>query len=121
MILVIEMTNDSQVRIRRRLPDQKPKAQRNEILVRLVARARRGGPSLLKSRLAYSEDRRRIPSRCAPLWPHLPHWSHRRDWHCQYLDPLMNPAVALRWFSWPNIALLAPVPLATAAVGFFTW
>jgi cytochrome d ubiquinol oxidase subunit II len=35
--------------------------------------------------------------------------------------PLMNHAVALRWFSWPNIALLAPVPLATAAVGFLTW
>ena len=35
--------------------------------------------------------------------------------------PLMNHAVALRWFSWPNIVLLAPVPLATAAVGFLTW
>jgi cytochrome bd ubiquinol oxidase subunit II len=35
--------------------------------------------------------------------------------------PLMSQAVALRWFSWPNIALLAPVPLATAVVGFFTW
>ena len=35
--------------------------------------------------------------------------------------PLMNHAVALRWFSWPNIALVAPVPLATAAVGFLTW
>ena len=34
---------------------------------------------------------------------------------------LMNHAVALRWFSWPNIALLAPVPLATAAIGFLTW
>jgi len=35
--------------------------------------------------------------------------------------PLMNNAVASRWFSWPNIALFAPVPFATAAVGFFTW
>ena len=35
--------------------------------------------------------------------------------------PLMSQAVASRWFSWPNIALLAPVPLATAVVGFFTW
>jgi len=35
--------------------------------------------------------------------------------------PLMNHAVALRWLSWPNIVLLAPVPLATAAVAFFTW
>jgi len=33
----------------------------------------------------------------------------------------MSQVVALRWFSWPNIALLAPVPLATAVVGFFTW
>ena len=35
--------------------------------------------------------------------------------------PVMNNSVALRWFSWPNIALLAPVPLAAAAVAFFTW
>ena len=35
--------------------------------------------------------------------------------------PLMSEVVALRWFSWPNIALLAPVPLATAVVGVFTW
>jgi hypothetical protein len=41
----------------------------------------------LRGRLAYSEDRRRGPSCCAPLWPHLPHWRSCRDWHCQYLDP----------------------------------
>lgn len=35
--------------------------------------------------------------------------------------PLMSPAVASRWFSWPNIALLSPVPIATAAVAWFTW
>ena len=28
--------------------------------------------------------------------------------------PLISPAIADRWFSWPNIALLAPVPIATA-------
>jgi cytochrome d ubiquinol oxidase subunit II len=35
--------------------------------------------------------------------------------------PFMSPVIAARWFSWPNIAFLAPVPLATAAVAFLTW
>ena len=30
--------------------------------------------------------------------------------------PLANSAVADRWFAWPNILLLAPLPIATAAV-----
>jgi hypothetical protein len=33
----------------------------------------------------------------------------------------MSESVAARWFAWPNIAVLAPVPLATAAVAWFTW
>jgi len=28
--------------------------------------------------------------------------------------PLMDPAIAQRWFSWPNIVLLSPVPAVTA-------
>jgi len=35
--------------------------------------------------------------------------------------PLMNEDVARRWFSWPNIALLAPVPIATVLAAFGTW
>ena len=35
--------------------------------------------------------------------------------------PLMSDAVASRWFTWPNIALLAPVPIATTAVAVLTW
>ena len=35
--------------------------------------------------------------------------------------PLTNAVIASRWFAWPNIVLLSPVPLATAAVAFFTW
>jgi cytochrome d ubiquinol oxidase subunit II len=35
--------------------------------------------------------------------------------------PLMDAAIAQRWFSWPNIALLAPVPVLTAAVAFAAW
>ncbi len=30
--------------------------------------------------------------------------------------PLIDPAVAERWFSWPNIAVLAPVPLLVAGL-----
>ena len=30
--------------------------------------------------------------------------------------PFLNPAIAERWFSWPNLAYLSPVPLVTALV-----
>ncbi|UZE47360.1 cytochrome d ubiquinol oxidase subunit II [Rhodopseudomonas sp. P2A-2r] len=35
--------------------------------------------------------------------------------------PLVSPEVAKRWFTWPNIALLGLVPVATVAVAVFTW
>ena len=35
--------------------------------------------------------------------------------------PLVDGDIAHRWFSWPNIALLAPVPLLTALFGFLEW
>ena len=35
--------------------------------------------------------------------------------------PLMEPQIAARWFSWPNIAFLAPIPILTAVVAFAEW
>jgi cytochrome d ubiquinol oxidase subunit II len=35
--------------------------------------------------------------------------------------PLAHEAIAARWFSWPNIALLAPVPAITALVALWEW
>ncbi len=35
--------------------------------------------------------------------------------------PLMNADIARRWFSWPNIVFLSPVPVVTAAIAFLTW
>jgi len=35
--------------------------------------------------------------------------------------PLANDAVFRRWFSWPNILILSPVPVATALVAWATW
>jgi cytochrome bd ubiquinol oxidase subunit II len=35
--------------------------------------------------------------------------------------PIMSSAVATRWFSWPNIALFAPVPTLTGAIAVGTW
>lgn len=35
--------------------------------------------------------------------------------------PWASPAIAARWFAWPNTALLLPLPLATVALGVFTW
>ena len=35
--------------------------------------------------------------------------------------PIMVPAVAARWFSWPNFALFAPVPLLSGVVALKIW
>ena len=35
--------------------------------------------------------------------------------------PFIDADIAARWFSWPNIALLAPVPLMTADLIWFGW
>jgi cytochrome d ubiquinol oxidase subunit II len=35
--------------------------------------------------------------------------------------PLSNNDIAHRWFSWPNIAYLSPVPIVTVAIVFFEW
>jgi cytochrome d ubiquinol oxidase subunit II len=35
--------------------------------------------------------------------------------------PFLDPDIAHRWFSWPDIALLTPVPLLTALFGVLEW
>jgi cytochrome bd ubiquinol oxidase subunit II len=35
--------------------------------------------------------------------------------------PLIDAHIAARWFSWPNIAVLAPVPLITAGLIWYEW
>ena len=35
--------------------------------------------------------------------------------------PAIDPSIAHRWFSWPNLAFLAPVPIITALLAWFTW
>jgi cytochrome d ubiquinol oxidase subunit II len=35
--------------------------------------------------------------------------------------PLIDPDIAARWFSWPNIALLSPVPIVTALLALWAW
>ena len=35
--------------------------------------------------------------------------------------PLLEPTIAQRWFSWPNIALLAPVPIVTVLLALWEW
>jgi cytochrome bd ubiquinol oxidase subunit II len=35
--------------------------------------------------------------------------------------PFIDAHIAARWFSWPNIALLAPVPLITAGLIWYEW
>jgi len=35
--------------------------------------------------------------------------------------PLVDPVIAHRWFTWPNLAFLAPVPIVTALLAAFVW
>jgi len=35
--------------------------------------------------------------------------------------PAADPAIAHRWFSWPNIVFLAPVPIITALIALLVW
>jgi cytochrome d ubiquinol oxidase subunit II len=35
--------------------------------------------------------------------------------------PLADPDIARRWFSWPNLIFLAPVPLITAIIALYVW
>lgn len=35
--------------------------------------------------------------------------------------PMMDADIARRWFSWPNIAYLSPVPIVTLALVIFEW
>lgn len=35
--------------------------------------------------------------------------------------PLLDPQIAERWFSWPNIIFFAPVPLVTAVLAYRLW
>jgi cytochrome d ubiquinol oxidase subunit II len=35
--------------------------------------------------------------------------------------PLAHPNIAQRWFSWPNIAFLSPVPIVTALIALGEW
>lgn len=35
--------------------------------------------------------------------------------------PIMDTDIATRWFSWPNIAFLSPVPVVTLAIAYFEW
>jgi cytochrome d ubiquinol oxidase subunit II len=35
--------------------------------------------------------------------------------------PLMHEQIAQRWFSWPNMALFAPVPVITALLALWLW
>ena len=35
--------------------------------------------------------------------------------------PFLDGRIAARWFGWPNVAFLAPVPVATAAIAWWLW
>jgi cytochrome d ubiquinol oxidase subunit II len=35
--------------------------------------------------------------------------------------PFIDERIAARWFGWPNVVLLAPVPLATGALAWWLW
>src|SRR5665213_525183 len=62
----------------------------------------------------------------------LQDWARRHGRHCligvvaaiaavSLWTPLIDPGIAHRWFAWPNIAFLSPVPVATALLTLWEW
>ena len=63
---------------------------------------------------------------------HLQDWARRSGRVCligvliailavSVWTPLADSGIAARWFSWPNIAFLAPVPVITALIAATEW
>jgi cytochrome d ubiquinol oxidase subunit II len=63
---------------------------------------------------------------------HLQHWARKKARLALFgvlifivivsiWTPLLQEKIAQRWFSWPNIAWLAPVPIATALIAAWLW
>ncbi len=59
-------------------------------------------------------------------------WSRKIGRRCLYATviaiavvsvwtPVTDPSIAARWFVWPNIAFLAPVPVITAVLVVYVW
>lgn len=69
---------------------------------------------VLKTEGALQAWARRQALRC--LWSALAALGAISLW-----TPLANPAVAERWFSWPNLAWLSPVPLLTLLLALWAW
>ncbi len=57
----------------------------------------------------------------APRRPALPDRRADRHPRRQHLDPARRCRDRERWFSWPDIAFLAPVPVITALLAFGEW
>jgi cytochrome d ubiquinol oxidase subunit II len=62
----------------------------------------------------------------------LQHWARALGRRCLALTviaiavvsiwtPLLDAGIQARWFSWPNIAFLAPVPIITLVLIWFVW
>jgi cytochrome d ubiquinol oxidase subunit II len=62
----------------------------------------------------------------------LQHWARRCGRICligvllaiavvSVWTPLQDPAIAHRWFSWPQMAYLLPMPAATSAAAYWAW
>ena len=72
------------------------------------------------------------PGSCSKTEGDLQDWARRAGRVCliavliailavSIWTPLANHQIAQRWFSWPNIALLSPVPIVTALIAFVEW
>ena len=35
--------------------------------------------------------------------------------------PILDHDIAMRWLTWPNLAILAPIPVITAGIAWWTW
>ena len=62
----------------------------------------------------------RAPGLGAPPGPLVLHRCRRCDRHRQSVDALLSGHRG-RWFSWPNMLFLSPVPIVTALVAWAEW
>ncbi len=59
-------------------------------------------------------------------------WARQKAWFCligvlafmamvSIWTPMLQPRIAARWFTWPNVAFFAPVPLASVVFTWWLW
>ena len=79
------------------------------------------GYALLGAGLVDPEDRGRLAAPGSPMGDVVTGGVAVAVLIVSIWTPFMSDQIRARWFSWPNFALLAPVPIVTALIALWTW